>query len=420
MSTAHTIIAYSVPGAGICCPRNYFEDGVVALNLKPRKGTADATKRSCSDTSTSTSASTIQSLTINRYQKALAYCNPTITVPCRQIYRNWHPEDKQRRPKQLKKINDSKNKHHNTNGNDDGKSNISSNSNDSQSSTQFLMSYPAEKYALKREDDYSPIVNQNINMLGLFFCATAAPSSDMKEEQVQVEDGEGGEAEGKGKGGPVITSPYGKARYQVPFEDLQERMFPSFHLYFADHYQVLEDWYVQLVVVPSWNFRLEAQCRQQGLILLDIDSNPFFFRVENKEEVDEYSNNARNPDTADHQGQEQQQGRRQNQYQYRVNSSPKLWIELLVGCDVIPISEGNGEMVESQLHSRVRKTKNSTTNQQDRDQCATILENVAMDLTKLAQELRQGSGVMDPIVTGLAFELSMLRTRLGAIESTSS
>ncbi|KAF9350761.1 hypothetical protein BGX26_011131 [Mortierella sp. AD094] len=293
----------------------------------------------------------IQALTSERYQKALNHCIATAastSQACDQIYRNWHPEDLQRMERQLECSPD----------------------------TRYLLAYPAEKYALVRKDDHSPTVNPFFNMLGLFFCAT------------QKQDG-----------GPIQTSPYGKTRYQVSFDDLQQTLFPSFQLYFADHYTVVEDWYIQLVVVPSWNHHLESQCVQQGLIKLDIDANPFFFRA----------SHSGDPDSLEESGLKTSL--------YRVCNSPKLWVELLIGCDVIPTSS-LGEVVECSLHKKVRRTANFTNDRQQREQYATIVENLANDLRCLSQELRQESGSIEQNMTELAVLSSVLRTRLGFMLSS--
>ncbi|KAF9358275.1 hypothetical protein BGX34_008987 [Mortierella sp. NVP85] len=286
----------------------------------------------------------LESLIQKRYEEALKYCSPATSQPCRRIYRNWHPDDHQRQEKQLEHI-----------------------------PSRFLLSYPAEKYNLVRNDDHSPVVNPYFNLSGLFFCATGSPIDSKADET------------GAGAGGPVATSPYGKTRFQVEFSQLQRLMFPSFKLYFADHYKVVEDWYVQLIVVPSWNVKLEEQCVQQHMIELDIQSNPFFYRGDDD--------------------------------QYWVSNSPKLWIELFIGCDTIPTTEF-GEVVESQLHAKVRKTRNRLSEQEERERHARVIENVSRDLAKLAEGLRQGLGPMDRELVDLTYSLSMTRTQLGVLQST--
>ncbi|KAF8931258.1 hypothetical protein BGZ58_007729 [Dissophora ornata] len=292
----------------------------------------------------------IKALTLDRYKQAVEHCAPASSQPCPLIYRNWDPADLQRKEKQL------------TSGSED---------------TRFLIAYPAQKYSIDtRSNDRSPIVNEFFNMLGHFFCATS-------------------EAEQPGNadsGGPVKTSPYGKTRFQTPFEDLQERLFPSFRLYFADHYKVKEDWYIQLVVVPSWNRLLEEQCTRQGLVLLDIDSNPFFFRSPR-----DTATISKTPKD-----------------KYRCCNKPKLWMELLIGCDVIPTSEV-GEIVVSELHALVRKTTNYMTEQQKREQHAAIWETVSKDLIHLADDLRRGSGTVDQEMLGMTFQLSTIRSRIGVL-----
>ncbi|KAG0227173.1 hypothetical protein BGW41_003949 [Actinomortierella wolfii] len=280
----------------------------------------------------------LQGLTQQRYQDALLYCTPATSQPCHKIYRNWHPDDHQRQEKQLAHV-----------------------------PGRFLLSYPAEKYNLVREQDHSPIVNPFFNLSGLFFCATGAP--------ITKDDTEGG---------PVKTSPYGTTRYQVEFGQLQRALFPEFKLYFADHYKVVNDWYIQLVVVPSWNVRLEEQCVQQGMIELDITSNPFFYRADDG--------------------------------QYWVSNSPKLWMELFIGCDTIPTTD-LGEIVDSRLHEKVRKTRNRLTEQEERERHARVIENVARDLAMLAEGLRQGLGSVNSELVDLTYSLSMSRTQLGVLQS---
>ncbi|KAG0370982.1 hypothetical protein BGZ54_002129 [Gamsiella multidivaricata] len=283
------------------------------------------------------------SLIQKRYQEALMYCTPATSQPCRRIYRNWHPDDQQRQEKQLEHI-----------------------------QSRFLLSYPAEKYNLVRDDDHSPIVNPFYNLSGLFFCATGSPLNSDSDPT------------GAGAGGPVVTSPYGTTRFQVEFGQLQRVMFPNFKLYFADHYKVVGDWYIQLVVVPSWNVKLEEQCIQQNMIELDIQSNPFFYRADDG--------------------------------QYWVSNSPKLWMELFIGCDTIPTTD-LGEIVDSRLHEKVRKTRNRMTEQEERDRHARVIENIARDLVKLAEGLRQGLGPMDRELVDLTYGLSMARTQLGVMQA---
>ncbi|KAF8944190.1 hypothetical protein BGZ47_004551 [Haplosporangium gracile] len=285
----------------------------------------------------------LETLIQKRYQEALTYCTPATSQPSRRIYRNWHPDDQQRQEKQLEHI-----------------------------QSRFLLSYPAEKYNLVRDDDHSPIVNPFFNLSGLFFCATGSP---MESEL---------DPTGAGAGGPVATSPYGKTRFQVEFGQLQRVLFPNFKLYFADHYKVVGDWYIQLVVVPSWNVKLEEQCVQQGMIELDIQCNPFFYRADDG--------------------------------QYWVSNSPKLWMELFIGCDTIPTTD-LGEVVESRLHEKVRKTKNRLSEQEERERHARVIENVARDLVKLAEGLRQGLGPMDRELVDLTYGLSMSRTQLGVMQA---
>ncbi|KAF9116267.1 hypothetical protein BGX27_003860 [Mortierella sp. AM989] len=288
----------------------------------------------------------LESLIQRRYQEALAYCTPTTSQPCRRIYRNWHPDDQQRREKQLELV-----------------------------QSRFLLSYPAEKYNLVREDDHSPVVNPFFNLSGLFFCATGSASDAQPDDT------------GAGAGGPVATSPYGTTRFQVEFGELQRVLFPNFKLYFADHYKVVGDWYIQLIVVPSWNVKLEEQCVRQGMVELDIKSNPFFYRADDG--------------------------------QYWVSNSPKLWMELFIGCDTIPTTD-LGEIVDSRLHEKVRKTRNCLTEQEERERHARVIENVALDLLKLAEGLRQGLGSLDNELVDVTYGLSMARTQLGVMQSGSS
>ncbi|KAF8960382.1 hypothetical protein BGZ46_001581 [Entomortierella lignicola] len=285
----------------------------------------------------------IGSLIQKRYQEALAYCTPATSQLCRRIYRNWHPDDHQRQEKQLELV-----------------------------QSRFLLSYPAEKYNLVREDDHSPVVNKYFNLSGLFFCATGSPEESQQDET------------GAGAGGPVATSPYGTTRFQVEFSQIQRVLFPNFKLYFADHYKVVGDWYIQLIVVPSWNVKLGEQCVRQGMIELDINSNPFFYRADDG--------------------------------QYWVSNSPKLWMELFIGCDTIPTTD-LGEIVNSKLHEKVRKTRNRLTEQEERERHARVIENVALDLMKLAEGLRQGLGSMDNELVDMTYSLSMARSQLGVMQS---
>ncbi|KAF9368400.1 hypothetical protein CPB97_004654, partial [Podila verticillata] len=165
---------------------------------------------------------------------------------------------------------------------------------------------------------------------------------------------------------------------------LQRVLFPSFKLYFADHYKVVGDWYIQLIVVPSWNVLLEEQCVKQGMVELDIQSNPFFYRADDG--------------------------------QYWVSNSPKLWMELFIGCDTIPTTD-LGEIVDSRLHEKVRKTRNRLSEQEERERHARVIENVAKDLIKLAAGLRQGLGPMDRELVDLTYGLSMSRTQMGVMQS---
>ncbi|KAI1315323.1 hypothetical protein EDD11_000984 [Mortierella claussenii] len=285
----------------------------------------------------------LESLIQKRYQEALAYCTPATSQLCRRIYRNWHPDDQQRQEKQLEHV-----------------------------QSRFLLSYPAEKYNLVRDDDHSPVVNPFFNLSGLFFCATGSSLDSEKDET------------GAGAGGPVQTSPYGTTRFQVEFGQIQRELFPNYKLYFADHYKVVGDWYIQLIVVPSWNVRLEEQCVQQGMVELDIRSNPFFYRADDG--------------------------------QYWVSNSPKLWMELFIGCDTIPTTD-LGEIVDSKLHEKVRKTRNHLTEQEERERHARVIENIARDLVKMAENLRQGMGAVDRELVDVTYSLSMARTQLGVMQS---
>ncbi|KAG0275381.1 hypothetical protein BGZ95_008853 [Linnemannia exigua] len=368
-----------------------------------------------------------------------------ISLPCHQIYRNWHLEDLQRREKQLPSTT---NQEH---------------------PTTFLLSYPSEKYNIIRDQDLSPIVNSHFNLLGVFFCATAAPTTGTTgvgiktgtEVGVGVGVGDGFSHKGKTPitTKPVPTSPYGKARFQVPFEDLERNLFPRFQLFFADFYRVKEDWYVQLVVVPSWNGKLESQCREQGLIALDVEANPFFFRrhtttttttvvvgeddeCRSDRDIHQHSTGVRR-EMASSPYQHPSTSRRhsttltnqESNYEYRVCSTPKVWTELFIGCDVIPTSE-IGETVESLLHANVRKTANTLSILQERQQLATILEGVATDLSQMAgqlhddtamdvdeaegeeaqQELKEAKGEMRTLLE-ITYRLSRDRTRLGVLQA---
>ncbi|KAF9921914.1 hypothetical protein FBU30_008020 [Linnemannia zychae] len=365
-------------------------------------------------------------------EKASISSSSQSSLPCYQIYRNWHPEDLQRKEIRLSSsLRSNKRKESSLEIEDE---------NDNQL-TRMLLSYPAEKYHLKRDQDYSPIVNPYFNLLGLFFCATATA---IKSEREFVDKEDAGTRKKKQQkrrsqpiSEPVPTSPYGSTRYQVPFEELEQKLFPKFRLYFADFYQVVEDWYVQLIVVPSWNSRLEEQCRRQGLITLDVEDNPFFFRKvavtddngdhagakneENRCESREYSQSSegisydqiakiRLDSALSHLSCDLDNSPRQNitdshrdeqvdettvlaltRHEYYVCSHPKLWIELFIGCDLIPTSE-LGETVESLLHRKVRKTANTFTIQQQRQQLTTILEGVSLDLLRMATQLREMTG----------------------------
>ncbi|KAK3844954.1 MAG: hypothetical protein J3R72DRAFT_503979, partial [Linnemannia gamsii] len=367
----------------------------------------------------------------------------TISLPCYQIYRNWHWEDLQRREKQLPSTTQQEHP------------------------TTFLLSYPVEKYNILRDQDLSPFVNPHFNLSGVFFCATAAPTTGTIEAEIGTGVGtEAGAAAGdafshKGKTPttkPVPTSPYGKARFQVPFEDLERNLFPEFRLFFADFYRVKDDWYVQLVVVPSWNCKLESQCRRQGLIALDVEANPFFFRRrtttvvvvvageedehEGGREIRQHSTDTRRQ-TAGPPYQHPSSSHchstnsinQETDYEYRVCSTPKVWIELLIGCDVIPTSE-IGETVESLLHRNVRKTANTLSIHQERHQLATILQGVAIDISQMASRLNEDTAMhIDEIeVEGghqdlkdakkemkmlleITYRLSRDRTRLGVLQA---
>ncbi|KAF9127203.1 hypothetical protein BGW39_006047 [Mortierella sp. 14UC] len=278
--------------------------------------------------------------------------SPSLT--CNQIYRNWHPEDLQRREKQIPSSSAS------TDAGATLGDNSTISSNEGGKPTTFLLSYPAEKYNIMRDEDLSPIANSYFNLLGLFFCATAVPIPPTT-----------GDLSLKGKRTatftaattkPVETSPYGKARFQVPFQDLEHTLFPEFRLFFADFYKVKED------------------CLDQ-------------------------------------------------KYEYRVSSTPNLWTELLIGCDVIPTSE-MGETVESLLHAKVRRTANTLSIHQERKQLATILEGVALDISQMAGMLRRrmviGEGEeaeeekqemeMKELLE-ITYRLSRDRTRLGVLKA---
>ncbi|KAF9545809.1 hypothetical protein EC957_010437 [Mortierella hygrophila] len=441
----------------------------------------------------------MQALTRDRYLQALRHCGafgqdtisaPTgtltpslisnpLSLPCYKIYRNWHAEDLQRQERHLlPSITE-----------DD---HYPSESKEKKPTT-FLMSYPAEKYKIPtRVPDLSPIINPYFNLLGLFFCATAAavppPMLTLTPPPTAPSTptpGDDQESRGALKlkhpttpspqiesSVPVETSPYGKERYQVPFEDLEQRLFPEFRLFFADFYLVKEDWYVQLVVVPSWNRKLEVQCREQGLVELDVARNPFFFRCP----VDSvtsglghgdcrYPNSgagfckplSRRPSYPPSSSRPHRLTTANNnftaketKYEYRVYTHPKghakVWTELLVGCDVFPTSEV-GELVGCLLHENVRRTENTVSIQQERHQLATILEGVALDISQIAGRLR---GTTDGLATKmglgrqeeegeeeeeeedeeergemkkyleLTYRLSRDRTRLGILQSSSA
>ncbi|KAK3821998.1 MAG: hypothetical protein JOS17DRAFT_329721 [Linnemannia elongata] len=432
--------------------------------------------------------SRMQTLTRDRYLQALRHCSALpqdttsalagtltpslfsdpLSLPCNKIYRNWHAEDLQRQERQLLPS-ISEDDHH------------PSGSKVKKPAT-FLMSYPAEKYKIQtRVPDLSPIVNPYFNLLGLFFCATAAAVPPPPPTAPSTPT-PGDEQESRGalkqkhpttlplpphieSSVPVETSPYGKERYQVPFGDLEQILFPEFRLFFADFYQVKEDWYVQLVVVPSWNRRLEEQCRAQGLVELDIARNPFFFR----RPVDSVTNGLGHGDCRYPNGGagfRKPLSRRpsylpsssrpyhfpstynrttvkETKYEYRVYSHPKghakVWTELLVGCDVIPTSEV-GERVGCLLHENVRRTGNTVSIQQERHQLATILEGVALDISQMAGRLRGTTdGLMTKMGLGgqeeeeeeeergetkkyleLTYRLSRDRTRLGILQTSAA
>ncbi|KAF9902871.1 hypothetical protein EC991_004491 [Linnemannia zychae] len=391
------------------------------------------------------------------------------SLPCNQIYRNWHAEDLQRREKQIPSSSST--------STDTTSSNPTTSTNEGGKPTTFLLSYPAEKYNVVRDEDHSPIANPYFNLLGLFFCATAAPITTPPTSTT-------GDLSLKGKRtastastaattAPVETSPYGKVRFQVPFQDLERTLFPEFRLFFADFYKVKDDWYVQLVVVPSWNWKLENQCRSQGLIELDIEANPFFFRrrlFDEGEGVSSACKQAAKRSFHHHHHHHPSSSRQypntnsttnaitnintpinnslnsitnkvDQKYEYRVSSTPKLWTELLIGCDMIPTSE-LGETVESLLHAKVRKTANTLSIHQERKQLATILEGVALDISQMARSLRQkivmgeeakidgaegeseGEGEKEERkemkkLLEITYRLSRERTRLGVLRSFS-
>ncbi|KAG0058126.1 hypothetical protein BGZ89_001534 [Linnemannia elongata] len=438
--------------------------------------------------------SKMQALTRDRYLQALHHCGappqnttsaptgnftPSLisglwSLPCYKIYRNWHEEDLQRQERHLLPS-ITEDDHHHPSGS-------------KKKPTTFLMSYPAEKYNIStRFPDLSPIVNPYFNLLGLFFCATAAAVPPPKPTLTHPPTAPstptpGDDPESRGtleqkqsttlpppqieSSAPVETSPYGKERYQVPFEDLEQRLFPEFRLFFADFYQIKEDWYVQLVVVPSWNSRLEEQCRAQGLVELDVAQNPFFFRrpidsvmsgglglgdcrypdrgagfrkplsrrpsyPPSSSRPYQFSSSTNNNNTT----------AKETRYEYRVYTHPKghakVWIELLIGCDVFSTSEV-GERVGCLLHENVRKTGNVVSIQQERHQLATILEGVALDISHMAGRLR---GTTDGLVTEtgqegeeeeaaergemkkyleLTYRLSRDRIRLGNLQSSAA
>jgi hypothetical protein len=75
-------------------------------------------------------------------------------------------------------------------------------------------------------------------------------------------------------------------------------------------------------------------------------------------------------------------------------------------------------VVESQLHEKVRKTRNRLAEQEERERHARVIENVARDLAKMAEGLRQGLGPMDRELVDLTYSLSMTRTQLGVMQSS--
>ncbi|KAG0380677.1 hypothetical protein BGX24_006204 [Mortierella sp. AD032] len=330
---------------------------------------------------------------------------------------------------------------------------------DSEVTTTLALTQAMDSISISDSDSDSKTIS-----LPFFFCATAAPTTGTIEAKIGTGVGtEAGAGAGdafshKGKTPttkPVPTSPYGKARFQVPFEDLERNLFPEFRLFFADFYRVKDDWYVQLVVVPSWNCKLESQCRRQGLIALDIEANPFFFRrrtttvvvVAGEEDehdggrkIRQHSTDTRRqtagppyqPPSSSH-CHSTNTINQETDYEYRVCSTPKVWIELLIGCDVIPTSE-IGETVESLLHRNVRKTANTLSIHQERHQLATILQGVAIDISQMASRLNEATAMhIDGIeVEGghqdlkdakemkmlleITYRLSRDRTRLGVLQ----
>ncbi|KAF9152016.1 hypothetical protein BG015_005899 [Linnemannia schmuckeri] len=417
------------------------------------------------DTASTTSAPSLTPTHFSDSTSTSSWSTPS-SLPCYKIYRNWHAEDLQRQEKCLSMVSEDP-------------------SGSKEKPSTFLLSYPAEKYKIKtRVPDFSPIVNPYFNLLGLFFCATATttappaviPTSPPTAPSTPVSgDDEGSKKSLQEKpttpprltefSAPVETSPYGKERYQVPFGDLEQRLFPEYRLFFADFYQIKEDWYVQLVVVPSWNRKLEEQCRVQGLVELDAERNPFFFRrpVDNGSVASGLRHgDCRYPNSSA--GFRKPIVRRpyyppsssrpyhfsatnsssttaaETKYEYRVYTHPeghaKVWTELLVGCDVFPTSE-IGERVDCLLHENVRKTANKISIQQERHQLATILEGVALDISQIAGRLR---GRTDGVITKeheegdeteeergemkkvleLTYRLSRDRTRLGVLQSSAT
>ncbi|KAG0311986.1 hypothetical protein BGZ97_011508 [Linnemannia gamsii] len=380
---------------------------------------------------------------------------PPTSLPCYKIYRNWHPEDLQREERHLLSINED----------------LSVFKEKEKKPTTFLLSYPAEKYqGMKRtpgDSELSPIVNTFFNLLGLFFCATATAIPPLPKSSA-----------------PVATSPYGTERYQVPFQDLERTLFPEYRLFFADFYKVKEDWYVQLVVVPSWNYKLEEQCLTQGLVELDVERNPFFFRrsiegalgmgvagmgglgvgqVDCRHPNSNGSGGGFRKPLARRPSYPPSSSRRYHHttninttnnnpstiatttetrtYEYRVythpKGHPKVWTELLIGCDVFPTSEV-GEKVQCLLHENVRQTPNTLTVHQERQQLATILEGVALDIEQIAGRLRGGTTDKAEIqmknvrrmddddeeemkrMLELTYRLSRDRTRLGMLQSNAA
>lgn len=427
---------------------------------------------------------------------------PPTSLPCYKIYRNWHPEDLQRKERHLPSIIED-----------------SSGFKKKKNPTTFLLSYPAEKYnGMQRapeDSKLSPIANPFFNLLGLFFCATAtaitplpstltplptAPLSPVPFIHVHRDnDNETTMATFNttthspsttttttattDSSAPVETSPYGTERYQVHFQDLERTLFPEYHLFFADFYRVKEDWYIQLVVVPNWNCKLEEQCRAQGLIELDVERNPFFFKrtVEaglgggmgglGVGQVDcrhpnsngsgsgfrkpltrrpsypsssscHYHHATTNTNITTINSTNAMTTTETKNYEYRVYTHPKgypkVWTELLVGCDVLPTFEV-GEKVQCLLHENVRRTPNTLSIHQERQQLATILEGVALDIEQIAGRLRGGTADKpasqkegEGRVEGeeeqeemkrfleLTYRLSRDRTRLGILQSNAA